>query len=593
MTDMPTSLSKVFFYFIRKKPLALLIFFFTPIAIVLKTNVIPYALKMFIDKITEYQFHFNKSNIIGEISPALWLGGAAWFGFHIINRLQHLWEINVIPGFEADIRMSMLKHIMGHSYSYFSNKLTGDIANKIEDLTNSLESIRDALCWSVISTFAIVIISLLVMLTISPIFSLIIGIWTIIHLLLAYYLSKYINKLSQHNAEDKSDLKGVIIDTISNIFSVKIFACTSHNLSHIWKAQTKEKHSNSALIRGILIFHVLLDIPITIMIGLTSYFLIINWQKNIISSGDLIYVFNVTVAIMYNMMNLSQVLTKIFQEIGKAKQALILITDPFDIMDEPDAKPFMIKSGEISFKDVTFSYNKERYIFKNQNITIPSGQKVGIVGFSGSGKSTFINLILRLFELNSGIITIDRQDITKITQNTLRQKIAMIPQDINLFHRTILENIRYGRADATDDEVIEASKKAHCHEFIMDLQHKYNTIVGERGIKLSGGQRQRIAVARAMLKNAPILIMDEATSALDSMTEKYIQDSFNLLTRKRTTIVIAHRLSTLIKMDRIVVFKNGNIIEDGAHIELLNLKGCYYNMWEMQANGFLLDKEGP
>jgi ATP-binding cassette subfamily B protein len=263
------------------------------------------------------------------------------------------------------------------------------------------------------------------------------------------------------------------------------------------------------------------------------------------------------------------------------------MTAPHEIVDLVSAKPLKVTQGKIEFKQVSFHYDEGTHLFKNKNIIIPAGQKVGLVGFSGSGKSTFVNLILRLFDVESGEITIDGQNIKVVTQASLRENIAMIPQDISLFHRTLMDNIRYGRIEASDLDVIEASKKAHCHEFITQLADGYQSLVGERGIKLSGGQRQRIAIARAMLKNAPILILDEATSALDSMTEKHIQDGLHLLMKNRTTIVIAHRLSTLSEMDRILVFDLGKIIEDGTHETLINANGHYARMWQMQAGGFL------
>ncbi len=260
-------------------------------------------------------------------------------------------------------------------------------------------------------------------------------------------------------------------------------------------------------------------------------------------------------------------------------------------MDAPGAIPLKIAKGEIAFENVTFNYIPEHNIFEDKNLKISAGSKVGLVGFSGSGKTTFANLILRYFDVESGMITIDGQDISKVTQESLRAQIAMIPQDTSLFHRSLLENIRYGRLDAPDHEVIDAAKKAHCDEFIDILPEQYHTTAGERGVKLSGGQRQRIAIARAILKNAPILILDEATSALDSVTEKKIQDGLKHLMDRRTCIVIAHRLSTLCGMDRILVFKEGKIIEDGSHKELIKANGHYAHMWKMQAGGFLPD--GP
>ena len=275
------------------------------------------------------------------------------------------------------------------------------------------------------------------------------------------------------------------------------------------------------------------------------------------------------------------------EELGRSKQALSLISEKHEITDSQRAKSLVLTEGRIEFENVSFHYDQAEALFHNKSVIITKGQKIGLIGLSGSGKSTFVNLILRLFDLESGCIYIDGQNIQKVTQKSLRENIAMIPQDISLFYRTIMENIRYGRIEASDAEVISASKQAQCHEFIMQMKDDYQSLVGERGIKLSGGQRQRIAIARAILKNAPILILDEATSALDSLTESFIQDSLKRLMTGRTVIVVAHRLSTLSAMDRILVFDAGAIIEDGTHEELIRADGHYSRMWKMQAGGFL------
>lgn len=247
--------------------------------------------------------------------------------------------------------------------------------------------------------------------------------------------------------------------------------------------------------------------------------------------------------------------------------------------------------GKIVFDRVKFHYKGTEPLFRDKSVEIAAGQKVGLVGYSGGGKTTFANLILRLYNVTGGAILIDGQDIREVTQDSLRENIAMIPQDTSLFHRSLTENIRYGRINATDDEVIEAAKKAHAHEFISRLPQGYDSLVGERGIKLSGGQRQRIAIARAILKNAPILILDEATSQLDSVTENLIQESLRELMQNKTAIVIAHRLSTLLYMDRILVFDKGRIVADGSHDELLARGRLYKNLWNAQVGGFLPDRK--
>ncbi len=278
-----------------------------------------------------------------------------------------------------------------------------------------------------------------------------------------------------------------------------------------------------------------------------------------------------------------------FQSIGIAKQALSVMQDPQDILDHPQAVALKVKQGEIVFENVSFCYGK-RKIFHNKNLHIAPGEKVGLVGYSGAGKSTFVNLILRFFPVEKGRILIDGQDIAAVTLESLRSSIALIPQDPTLFHRTLEENIRYGDVEASQDEVLIAAKLAHCDEFIKACPKGYNSLVGERGTKLSGGERQRIAIGRAMLLKAPILLLDEATSALDSVTEKYIQESLDKLMKNRTTIIVAHRLSTLSKMDRILVFDQGKVIEQGTHLELLSKKSHYAHMWQMQAGGFLPDR---
>jgi len=267
--------------------------------------------------------------------------------------------------------------------------------------------------------------------------------------------------------------------------------------------------------------------------------------------------------------------------LGKCSQALATIMVPYEIKDAPEARPLKVQKGIIEFKNVSFDYYGTR-LFKNINIKIKENEKVGIVGSSGSGKTTLLNLIARLWDVKEGAILIDGQNIKNITQDSLHQNISFIPQDPLLFSRTVLDNIRYGNLDASEEEVIEAAKYAHAHVFISALPNRYNTFLGEKGATLSGGQRQRIAIARAILKKAKILIMDEATSALDSETEYYIQESFEYLMKNKTVLVVAHRLSTLLKMDRLIVLHEGKVVEEGTHEALLQQRGVYAKLWHYQ-----------
>jgi ATP-binding cassette subfamily B protein len=276
---------------------------------------------------------------------------------------------------------------------------------------------------------------------------------------------------------------------------------------------------------------------------------------------------------------------------GSVTQGLQTILAPPSIVDLPNAMPLAVSNGVIRFENVVFQYKSQEPLFNGLSITITAGQKVGLVGFSGSGKTTFINLILRIYDLSSGAIYIDDQNIADVTQESLRAAIGIVPQDPAFFNRSVMDNIRYGKPTASDDEVIEAAKKAHAHEFVVRMPQGYNAMIGERGAKLSGGQRQRLAIARAMLKNAPILILDEATSALDTVTEQKIQDALKILMEGKTVLAIAHRLSTIEAMDRILVFEKGTIVEDGSHQELITRDGVYARLWAMQSGGMLQSKK--
>ena len=589
MQSLPHKLLPFFWHFIKKQPVAFAVFFAAPCVQILEVTVIPYSLKLIIDA-TEQNID-NREAIFEIITPALWLIGIAWCTLVASTRLQNWWQGYIIPRFESDIRMSVMSYLANHSHQYFSDKLSGKLAAKINDLPKSLESIRMILCWNIITTSSVALASLVIIYYIKPIFAFILLVWIIVHCIISYYFSPFINKASKNNAKDRSTLNGKIVDTISNITSVKLFARKTYELSYIAKSQDKECKSNKHLIIMLNIFRLMMEIPAMLMLAFTIYFLVVNWRDDNISSGDFVFIFNVSFSIMDNLWHLGHATSDLFKEIGIAKQALSIIHAPHDICDKEDAYKLVVPKGKIEFQNVTFNYKKNDNIFTNESIVIEAGQKVGLVGFSGSGKTTFVNLILRFFDLSAGTIKIDDQSIAEVTQDSLRQNITVIPQDTSLFHRSLFENIRYGNIEASDDEIYEASKNAHCHEFIAPLPEGYESLVGERGIKLSGGQRQRIAIARALLKKAPILILDEATSALDSLTEKYIQESLQTLMQGKTTIIIAHRLSTLSAMDRILVFDKGHIIEDGTHDQLIGQNSRYKKLWKMQAGGFLPDKE--
>jgi ABC-type transport system involved in Fe-S cluster assembly, permease and ATPase components len=322
----------------------------------------------------------------------------------------------------------------------------------------------------------------------------------------------------------------------------------------------------------------------------TMYLIVTGFNKGTVTIGDTALVITLSGGLVMNLWGLTKSITKTIKSVGEISQGIHTIMVPHAMLDIPNAPALTVPKGAIQFNQVNFAYTQGQPLFTDLSFTIAPGQKVGLVGYSGSGKTTIVNLMLRLFDTQNGTITIDGQDIRRVTQESLHAAIAFIPQDPALFHRSLYENIHYGRFDATETEIFTAARQAHVAEFVDKLPQGYQSLVGDRGVKLSGGQRQRIAIARAFLKHAPILIMDEATSALDSATEKYIQDSLKELIAHRTTIVIAHRLATLLSMDRIIVLDAGKIIEDGSHAELLAKRGKYYELWQAQSNGFIADK---
>lgn len=563
------------------KPFRIRILFLllSTVAVVLESNVLPYGLKLIVN-----------GAVAGDLET---LKGASLFFLATLLasitlfRIQDYIASTSYPKMRAAIRMRLFSHTLDHSHSYFASHYAGSIAGRIGDLPKAVTSIIEFIRWHLLGTLWVGIIAILWLTTLSLTLSSVVFVWMVLHIAVSIYFAKKVTLLSDIHAKESNMLKGQIIDTITNMSTVRLFARKKEEIEHTEIYQQVEvasnREENMAMFKARFVF----DLLLLLLYGGVLFALFQGWQKGWASPGDLAFVLFTVFNVMGIAWRLGMNLPDFFSEVGIARQALTLLNCPYDLKDAEGAKPLILTKGEIKFENVSFSYLPHRPLFVDKSITIHPSEKVGLVGFSGSGKSSFVNLILRLFDLHEGKITIDGQDISTVTQSSLRKSIALIPQDPLLFHRSLRENIRYGRSEATDEEVIAASKKAHCHEFIMETEEGYDSLVGERGIKLSGGQRQRIAIARALLKNAPILILDEATSALDSVTEKIIQSNMKELMEGRTTLVVAHRLSTLSSMDRLLVFKEGKIIESGSHDELLKMGGHYTLLWNMQVNGFL------
>ncbi len=512
----------------------------------------------------------------------------------LIGAVQRFYDwvsMNTFPKMKTEVIAEMFDYVEGHSYSYFQHNFAGSLANKINDMAKGITRIIDRLISDFLGRFLCFIVGAATMYLVNPYFAFVLITWGVIFIAVSLLCLKRAQKYSEIFSEAKSKIVGKVVDSLSNILNIKLFSRNAYESRYLRATLADTVAKDKKLHWYLLKVKTFYGLSITVLIGCMTWLLIYERSQNRVTIGDFTLIFTLTMVLIDQVYFLATELVDFAEDIGMCKQALSVVSSKNEIVDCPNAAPLQVPQGEIMFNKVHFRYKKASSIFTDKSIVINPGEKVGLVGFSGSGKSTFVNLILRFFDIDSGQILIDGQDIKKVTQESLRSHIAMIPQDPVLFHRTLMENIRYGRIEATDAEVIECSKKAHCHEFIEKLAEGYQALVGERGVKLSGGQRQRIAIARALLKNAPILILDEATSSLDSVTENYIQESLKLLMCARTTIVIAHRLSTLFDMDRILVFCDGSIVEDGTHKELIAIEdGHYAELWNMQAGGFFSEK---
>ncbi len=516
----------------------------------------------------------------------------AQIALDVIWRVSNFAEWKCEPFARRKLLSTAYDYVQYHSYSYFQNTPSGTIISKLKGILDGYDTVFSNLHHVVGKHFCVVFVSIFVLLIVNTSVFFFMLIWCILFTVIMLPMALKLSQLSNEAAERKHEVIGFFSDNITNIFSLFYFA----------KRQTELKNANDLMLKHYVPSQITLykyDFKFSV-IGSTLYWIMlisvflfmIYLRKNAkISTGDFLFVMLTTIAISFDLWSFMTGLCDFMKEIGDFKSSFSILATPHAEVDAPEATAFAISEGGVVFKDLSFAYGEGNPVFSQLNLTIKPGEKIGLIGHSGAGKSTLISLLLKNFKPTSGDILIDNQTIHDITSDSLRQQIALIPQDIMLFHRSIGENIGYAKDNATQDEIKQAAKFANIHEFIESLPEKYNTLVGERGVKLSGGQRQRIAIARAILKNAPIVILDEATSSLDSITEQEIQQSINLILEesKATVIAIAHRLSTIRDMDRIVVMEGGIIIEEGTFEQLINNEQGYFKkLWGSQVNGMVL-----
>ena len=544
----------------------------------------PLAFKLFLDALLE--FTGDRQEVWSVILFPILLGAGLWILTELMYRTYDFTAAKAFPKLAANIRIYMSAYVAKHSYQYFADNFSGSITGKINDMASDTKIVIESFLMFFIPTIVAMAIGLSIFASLHPLFALVVLCWFSVHIGASLLMAKKCNNLAYIHSESRNKLTGKLVDFFTNIATVKAFARSQTELAELKIAQQEEYEKHVKMWRLLCFIRLFQGSFCFLMMGVfTTWLMIVKWQQGIITTTEVVYIFYTSWGLTMMSWVSGWQIPEFFKSLGVCQQAFTVIAEECQVKELKNAKKLQIKKPEIIFEQVSFNYGEEQQLFEEKNITIKAGQNIGLVGDSGSGKTSLVKLLLRFYDIDSGKITIDGQDISKVRLESLRAQIAYIPQDPGLFHRSIYDNIAYGSERATKAGVIKAAKQAYLHDFIMSLPNKYETLVGERGVKLSGGQRQRIAIARAILKDAKILILDEATSALDSVTEKYIQDSLaNLFKdKKRTVIAIAHRLATLKNMDEIMVLDQGKIVEQGSHAALLRKKSSIYKkLWQLQ-----------
>jgi ATP-binding cassette subfamily B protein len=548
----------------------------------------PYLLKILLDGAALATVNHTVTMLSNAI--ILFLG---FYAALIISYRVHDWFVpECMTRIKQRIALLISDQMMEHSMLYYHQNHVGSLTTKINEVINGIPLIIQKCIDLFLHNFVAFICAIICAGLLNSKFAIGLAVWIALSLLLSMISLKKAKAIAHTMAMTRVAATDTIADILTNMSSIQLFTTKNHEIDHlknyVEKAYDTEQHAN----RFFFILNILQSGCFMLFQTLCLWWLFNDLQEGEVTVGDFALIITLNVAIIERLWLIADEVRRVTQTVGVVNQALSVLMPNFSIHNQAPLNRALlhVTEGTIAFNNVQFNYAGVPPIFEKKSVVIEAGQKVGLVGYSGSGKSTFINLILRMFTLQSGSITIDCQDIHQVTQESVRAAIALIPQDPLLFCRTIRENIRYGNLDATDQQVMDAAIHADAHEFICKLPQGYETAIGQEGIRLSGGQRQRIAIARAFLKDARILILDEATSQLDAITEAHIQKSLQRLMVGKTTLIIAHRLSTLLHMDRILVFECGKIVQDGTHEELVAKKGLYNQLWNSQMGGILKDR---
>jgi ATP-binding cassette subfamily B protein len=551
---------------------------------------LPYALGRIVKAVTASSL--PPAQLMLTLHAPLLLFIGLCIGELVFGRLAGGVQIRLGPRQRQQVTRALYHYLQHHSQRYMGNNFAGALAHRISETSLGVTQTL----WSLITEFYPVLIVFVVSIGLLLNTHVRLGgfvlLWSVLFIGISYWLARHCQPYALKASAARSETTGQIVDAVTNLTSSRLFARLGFeraNLDRSLQSEMVAIRISNTYNERVRWFQ--FTAAAILKVGVLYYALTL-WSRDEISVGDFVMAISLALLIINEARNLSRRFLEFFEYIGNVSNGVNVIVRSHEVVDAPgaaDAQTVSIRHGEIVLRDVDFGYTAGRPVFDKLNLVIPAGQRVGLVGFSGSGKSTFVSLLLRLYDVDAGQILIDGTDVRHITQDALHQQISLIPQDPSLFHRSLMDNIRYGRLDASDAEVVAAARQAHAGDFIDAIPGQYQSMVGERGVKLSGGQRQRIAIARVILKDAPILILDEATSSLDSITERAIQDTLDEVMQRKTVIVVAHRLSTIAQLDRILVFDAGRIVEDGTHAQLLAQRGRYFQLWSKQAGGFLED----
>jgi ATP-binding cassette, subfamily B, multidrug efflux pump len=588
----PPGLLAFYWHYLRQVKWLFAALFVAGFAVALIDASIPY----FVGRIITLLSTHARDALFAETWPLLLaMGALVLLGRPLALLCQNLVTNQAITANVTNmIRWQAHWHVVRQSWAFFQNDFAGRIATRVMQTGPAL---RESLVASIVAVWYILVYGTSAVLLAASAdwwLALPILVWFAGYVVMLRIFVPRLRDRSMIMSEARSQLTGRIVDSYTNILTVKLFARARDEDAYVRDSIADHTGKFHASLRLNTLFVFSLSTLNAALVTVSATLAILLWTRGQIEVGAVAMVLPLTWQIVNVSGWVAMQVTNIFENIGVVQEGMITIAKPLQLVDAPDAEPLVVSAGAIRFDDVRFGYGMERGVLNGLDLDIKPGEKIGLVGRSGAGKSTLVNLLLRFFDLESGRILIDGQDISRVTQESLRSQISVVTQDTSLLHRSIRSNINYGRPEASEAEVVDAAARAHANEFIPLLEDHYgrkgfDSHVGERGVKLSGGQRQRIAIARVILKNAPILVLDEATSALDSEVEAAIQESLVELMEGKTVIAIAHRLSTIARMDRLVVMDRGRIVEQGSHAELLARGGHYAALWHRQSGGFLDD----